>query len=69
MKNTETKSPTTRRCVFFAPDIAERLDKLQANGVMVSSVISAALRQTLTTIEKKVDSGRTIPGLRVRKGR
>jgi hypothetical protein len=68
MKNSETKSTTTRRCIYFTPDIAVRVDRLVEQGAMVSNVVNAALQQTLAGIEKRFKTGK--PGdLRVRKYR
>lgn len=67
MKTTETKS-TTRRCIYFLPAIAERIDRLVEQGAMPSNVVNAALQQTLAGIEKRFKTGK--PGdLRVRKYR
>jgi len=69
MKNTETKSPTTRRCIYFTPDIAVRVDRLVELGAMPSSVVNAALQQTLAGIEKQLIKTGKFAGVRVRNAR
>jgi hypothetical protein len=65
MNNTETR-PTNRRCVYFLPEFAERIDELIKRGAMVSSIVNAALRESLPGIEKRFKTGKA-GGVRVRK--
>jgi hypothetical protein len=58
-----------RRNIFFAPDIAVRLDALVKRGAIASNVIGVALQRSLTTIEKQFGQGKEIPGLKIRKER
>jgi hypothetical protein len=69
MNTKEQGQRVKRRCIFFQPDVEKRLSNLAERGVMYSSAVNYALLRTLTTIEKQIETGKTIPGLRVRKGR
>lgn len=57
------------RCVYVPADLVKRLDALSSQGVVTSSLVAISLRATLSGIEKKLESGKQIPGLRIRKER
>jgi hypothetical protein len=57
-----------RRQIYLPPSIAARVDSLVRRGVAASNVIAVSLRQALPGIEKKIESGKHIHGLRVKRG-
>lgn len=58
MNTKEPEQRVKRRCIFFQPDVDERLNKLAAQGVVVSRVIATALRLSLPKIEKELEAGK-----------
>jgi hypothetical protein len=70
--NTQTKDNSIRedvrlrRNIFFAPDIAARLDRLVERGAVASNVVGVALQRSLTAIEKQIEAGKEIPGLKIK---
>lgn len=54
-----------RRAVYIPFELAQRVDALVSKGSTTSNVVRVALQRSLATIEKQVESGREIPGLKI----